>query len=173
MRMFRTSFLPLCVLAIAALILATPPAYSAGAMRVSAPDFTLKSRSGENLRLSEYRGQVVLINFWASWCGPCRQEMPLLDQLHGKYAPLGFTVLGVNVDQDQAQARAMLERIPVSFPVVFDNGSNISKLYDVIAMPTTVIVDRNGEARYLHRGYKPGDEEQYQRHVRALLMERP
>lgn len=173
MRIFRIISLTQCVLVLSALLLTASPAYSAGAMRVSAPDFTLKSHSGENLRFSEFRGQVVLINFWASWCGPCRQEMPLLDQLHGKYAPLGFTVLGVNVDQDQAQAQAMLARIPVSFPVVFDNGSNVSKLYDVIAMPTTVIVDRNGEARYLHRGYKPGDEEQYQRHVRALLMERP
>lgn len=164
---------PLRAFALAAFMIAAVPAFAAGSAPVPAPDFTLKSHHGENLRLSEYRGQVVLINFWASWCAPCRQEMPLLDALHGKYAPLGFTVLGVNVEQDPAQARAMLERIPVSFPVVYDSSSSVSKLYDVIAMPTTVIVDRNGDARYLHRGFKPGDEEQYQRHVRALLMERP
>lgn len=164
---------PLRALAFSVFMIAVVPAFAGGASPVAAPDFTLKSHQGENLRLSEYRGQVVLINFWASWCGPCRQEMPLLDALHDKYAPLGFTVLGINVDQDPVQARAMLERIPVGFPVVFDSASTVSKLYDVIAMPTTVIVDRNGDARYLHRGYKPGDEEQYQRHVRALLMERP
>ncbi len=170
---FLIDIFPLRSLLLAALVLAAMPAFSGGATPAAAPDFTLKSQGGENLRLGEYRGQVVLINFWASWCGPCRQEMPLLDALHDKYAPLGFTVLGVNVDQDPAQARAMLERIPVGFPVVFDTASNVSKLYDVIAMPTTVIVDRNGDARYLHRGYKPGDEEKYQQNVRALLMERP
>ena len=81
----------------------------------AAPDFTLKSTSGENLRLSEQRGQVVLINFWASWCGPCRQEMPLLDEMQKKYAKLGFTVFGVNVDQDQSNADKIYKEIPVSF----------------------------------------------------------
>ncbi len=148
-----------------------PPAAAAGAVRVSAPDFTLKSGSGENLRLAELRGQVVLVNFWASWCGPCRQELPLLDQMHKKYAPLGFTVLGINVDQDPRQARALLDKIPVEFPIVFDSQSAVSKLYEVVAMPSTVIVDRNGDARYVHHGYKPGDEAEYLRHVRALLAE--
>ncbi len=178
MNQHRMRFLSIPVVALAGLLLPawlflSSAALAAGPSRVPAPDFTLKSDSGENLRLGEYRGQIVLINFWASWCGPCRQEMPLLDQLHKKYAPLGFTVLGVNVDQDPDQARAMLARIPVEFPVVFDSQSTVSEAYDVIAMPTTVVVDRNGDARYLHRGYKPGDEEEYQRQVRTLLMERP
>lgn len=138
----------------------------------AAPDFTLKSSGGENLRLSELRGQVVLINFWASWCGPCRKEMPLLDQLYQQYKPLGFTVLGVNVEENPAQARSLLGKVPVSFPVLFDGTNAVSGLYNVIAMPTTVIVDRNGNIRHVHKGYMPGYEDTYQQQVRSLLTER-
>jgi peroxiredoxin len=136
-----------------------------------APDFTLNSNSGENLRLSEFRGEVVMINFWASWCAPCLQEMPLLDELYSQYQPMGFTILGVNVEEDSTQAKKMLKDSPVTFPVLFDNESEVSKLYKVVAMPSTVLVDRDGNVRYLHKGYKPGYEETYQQQVRALIRE--
>jgi peroxiredoxin len=144
---------------------------TAGVMSGAAPDFTLKSHSGKNVKLSELHGEVVLINFWASWCGPCRQEMPVLDELHNKHKALGFTVLGVNVEQDPHQARKLLKDMPVSFPVLFDDSSVVSKQYDVIAMPSTVLVDRNGNMRYLHKGYKPGLEEVYLEQVRELIRE--
>ncbi len=137
----------------------------------TAPDFTLKSNAGKNLRLSEYRGEVVMINFWAAWCALCRQEMPLLEELYAEYQPLGFTILGVNVEEDSTQARKMLSELPVSFPILFDSQSTVSKLYDVVAMPSTVLVDRDGNVRYLHQGYKPGYEEAYQQQVRALIRE--
>ena len=136
-----------------------------------APDFTLNSHSGNNLRLSEFRGEVVMINFWASWCGPCRQEMPLLEELYTQYNPMGFTILGVNVEEDSGKAKQLLKDIPVSFPVLFDTQSKVSKLYDVVAMPSTILVDRDGNVRYLHHGYKPGYEEAYQEQVRALIRE--
>ena len=154
----------------AAVVMATS-AVSAGMKQSSAPDFTLKSHEGENIRLSEYRGEVVLINFWASWCGPCRQEMPVLSALHDKYRALGFTVLGVNVESDTRKARKLLQDRPVSFPVVFDSDSVVSKQYDVVAMPSTVLVDRDGNMRYLHKGYKPGLEAVYQQQVRDLIRE--
>ncbi len=136
-----------------------------------APDFTLKSLSGENLKLSELRGQVVLVNFWASWCGPCRQEMPLLDEMYQRYQKLGFTVLGVNVEQDGAPAQVLLKEHPVHFPVLFDPQSTVSKLYNLNAMPSTVLVDRNGNVRYLHQGYLPGYEQTYQQQISELLRE--
>ena len=136
-----------------------------------AANFTLKSAAGDNIRLSEYRGQVVLINFWASWCGPCRQEMPELDALHRKYSDLGFTVFGVNVEQDRELADKVLRDIPVSFPILFDNSNLVSELYQVDAMPVTVLVDRNGEIRYMHRGYKPGYEQTYEEQLRTLIKE--
>ncbi len=143
----------------------------AGVSDTPAPDFTLKSDNGKNLKLSEHRGDVVLINFWASWCGPCRQEMPLLSELHDKYKALGFTVLGVNVEQDSDEAKKLLKEMPVTFPVLFDNDSTVSKQYDVIAMPSTVLVDRDGKMRYLHKGYKPGEEAIYLEMVRSLIRE--
>ncbi len=137
----------------------------------AAPDFALKGSDGNNVRLSELRGQVVLINFWASWCGPCRQEMPHLDELYRKYEPLGFTLLAVNVEQDRRQADRLLADVPVSFPVLFDDRNEVSKLYDVVAMPSTVLVDRDGKVRHVHHGYKPGYEQTYQEQIRSLIRE--
>jgi peroxiredoxin len=143
----------------------------AGATKQPAPDFTLPSRSGDTVSLADLRGQVVMINFWASWCGPCRQEMPLLDQMHKRYSSLGFTLLGVNVEENTNDAERWLEEVPVSFPVLFDRESKVSKLYQVSAMPSTVFIDRHGNIRYLHKGYKPGDESEYLNQIRALLKE--
>ncbi len=143
----------------------------AGAISGKAPDFTLKSSSGKNLRLSDFRGQVVMINFWASWCGPCRQEMPILDQLYKRYGKLGFTLLGVNVEQDSSKANAYLKDVPVSFPILYDTSNGTSKLYDVNAMPTTILVDRNGNKRFIHHGYKPGYEKDYKKQIKQLIRE--
>ena len=160
------------IIALMALFLAAN-AWSAktSLMQKAAPDFTLKSLEGSNVKLSELRGDVVLINFWASWCGPCRQEMPLLEELSSKYAPMGFTMLGVNVEEDSAAAKAMLAELGVSFPILFDNENSVSKDYDVIAMPTTVVVDRDGNVQYVHHGYKPGDENKYQDAIRRAIRQ--
>jgi len=142
-----------------------------GASSAIAPSFSLPSRSGDSVSLEQLKGQVVMLNFWASWCGPCRQEMPLLDQMHKRYSSLGFTLLGVNVEANTKDAERWLAETPVSFPVLFDKESKVSKLYDVNAMPSTVFIDRKGNVRYLHRGYKPGDESEYLNQIRALLKE--
>jgi peroxiredoxin len=142
-----------------------------GASSALAPSFSLPSRSGDIVSLDKLRGKVVMLNFWASWCGPCRQEMPLLDQMHKRYSSLGFTMIGVNVESNTADAEKWLQQTPVSFPVLFDKENKVSKLYDVNAMPSTVFIDRKGNVRALHRGYKPGDESEYLNEIRALLKE--
>jgi thiol-disulfide isomerase/thioredoxin len=131
----------------------------------------LKSASGENLRLSEYRGDVVMINFWATWCGPCRQEMPLLDELYTRYQRVGFSLLGINIDDDSRRAMAMVNELGVSFPVLFDEQKEVSKLYEVDAMPVTMLLDREGTVRHVHHGYKPGYELKYLDEIRSLLRE--
>lgn len=136
-----------------------------------AANFTLKSRSGKNIKLSELRGNVVMLNFWASWCGPCRKEMPLLEKISKKYKRLGFTLLGINVEQDTSAAKKYLKDVKVSFPILFDNKNKTSKLYDVSAMPTTIIIDRNGNKRFLHKGYKPGYENDYIKQIKKLIRE--
>jgi peroxiredoxin len=142
-----------------------------GASSSLAPGFTLPSRSGDTVALDKLKGQVVMLNFWASWCGPCRHEMPLLDQMYKRYSALGFTLLGVNVEADTKDAEKWLAQTPVTFPVVFDKENKVSKLYDVNAMPSSVFIDRKGNVRYLHRGYKDGDESEYLNQIRALLKE--
>lgn len=138
-----------------------------------APDFRLTNRAGGEIALSELRGQVVMINFWASWCGPCRQEFPALDQIYGKYKPMGFTMVGINVESEKADAERFLGARPVSFPILFDPDNSVSGSYGVSAMPTTVLVDRQGRLRWQHRAYKPGDEAKYIEQVRAMLKEKP
>ncbi|MBV9345616.1 MAG: TlpA family protein disulfide reductase [Gammaproteobacteria bacterium] len=151
-----------------ALALALPALAETGA---PAPQFTLGSREGKEISLTQFHGQVVMLNFWASWCGPCRQEMPLLESIYKKYGKMGFVLLGVNVEPDSQAAQDWLKQTPVSFPILFDKDSKVSKLYEVAGMPSTVIIDRAGKVRMLHRGYKPGDENEYQDSIRALIRE--
>jgi peroxiredoxin len=155
---------------IAAVALALP-ALAADPTGAPAPQFTLGAKSGQNVSLAQYKGQVVMLNFWASWCGPCRQEMPLLESIYKKYNRLGFTLIGVNVEPDSNAANEWLKQTPVSFPILYDKESRVSKMYDVAGMPSTVIIDRAGKVRMLHRGYKPGDENEYLDSIRTLVRE--
>jgi len=171
MKGLRTTVLRTTLLG-AILVIFTVSALAASSLEgQAAPDFVLRSATGENLRLSEYRGDVVLINFWATWCGPCRQEMPLLDDLYGRYQRVGFNLLGINIDEDSRRAMQMVQELGVKFPVLFDENKEVSKLYEVEAMPVTILVDREGIVRHVHHGYKPGYEEKYLTEIRSLLRE--
>jgi thiol-disulfide isomerase/thioredoxin len=138
-----------------------------------APGFQLSGRGGKNIDLAQFKGQVVMINFWATWCVPCRQEMPLLEDIYKKYKPMGFTLIGVNVEPATGDPEAWLSKLPkpVTFPVAFDVDSKVSKLYKVAGMPTTVFIDRKGNVREVHKSYKPGDENYYLTQIRSLLKE--
>ena len=139
--------------------------------QAAAPDFTLKSADGRNLRLHEQRGQVVLVNFWASWCGPCKQEMPHLSRLYDRYRSSGFTLLAVNIDDDARHGAATAAQWGLKFPVLLDAEKKVTRLYDLGAMPSTVLIDRDGKVRYLHRGYREGVEEAYERQIRDLVKD--
>src|ERR1700728_4239129 len=156
-----------------ALALPLARAMPAASVAAGAPPAAFQSpaAAGDPVSLAGLKGQVVLINFWASWCGPCRQEMPILDQMYRKYKAAGFTLLGVNVEPKSGDALTFLKATPVSFPILFDTQSKVSTLYEVSGMPSTVIVDRKGNVRYVHHGYKPGDESQYLDQIRSLMRE--
>lgn len=164
-RLPRRSMLGLALLA---------AAHAAGATvspRAQAPDFTLRQIDGPNLRLGEQRGRVVMVNFWATWCGPCRVELPHLARLHDKYRGSGFTLLGVNIDEDPNAARALVGKLGLKFPVLLDTDKKVVGAYDLNAMPATVLIDKDGRVRYLHRGYREGVEQTYEQQVRELLRE--
>ncbi len=160
----RWMLLPALALA-AGVVLATP------APSQPAPDFTLKSTEGRNLRLGEQRGQVVMLNFWATWCGPCKVEMPHLARLYDKYRGAGFQLLAVNIDENPQQAAAAAARMGLRFPVLLDADKQVARRYDLGTMPSTVLIDRDGRVRHLHRGYRDGLEQTYEAQVRDLLKE--
>ena len=157
------------LLGCAALALAATTATPALAPAATAPDFTLRTVGGPNMRLQEQRGSVVMINFWATWCGPCRQEMPHLNRLYEKYRASGFVLLGVNVDDDARNATEVAAKLGLKFPVLLDTDKKISRLYDLATMPSTVLIDRDGKVRYMHRGYLAGVEADYDKQIRELL----
>lgn len=164
-RILRLAALALAALAPLAAAAATP------AISSRAPDFTLHTADNRNVRLEELRGQVVLVNFWATWCGPCREEMPRLNAMYEKYRKSGVVLLGVNIDDDPNTALATARKLNVAFPVLLDTDKHVSKLYDLSTMPSTVVIDRDGKVRYLHRGYRDGDEAEYEQTIRGLLKE--
>lgn len=167
MKSSTTTFFGRCALA-AIVLSGVGAAADAGG---PAPAFTLTTLTGQPAALSQYKGQVVLVNFWATWCGPCQQEMPLLDAIYREYKPAGFTLIGVNVDKTVAPVKDLLSRKPVSFPVLLDPANQVSKAYHVDEMPSSVIIDRKGQIRYIHRGYRPGDENEYHNRIRQLIKE--
>lgn len=156
------------IFSIAAFFSATSQALSLGK---SAPDFTLKSMMGQNLNLAEQRGNIIVINFWASWCGPCRTEMPILQEFHNQYQDLGVAVWGVNVEQQNQAGLDYIQELGVDFPIFFDASNTISAAYNVEAMPTTVIIDRNGNVRSVFRGYQKGYEKKYAKVIKQLIRE--
>ena len=161
----RRSLLGLVLLAAARAASATV------APRTQAPDFTLRQIDGPNLRLGEQRGRVVMVNFWATWCGPCRVELPHLSRLHEKYRASGFVLLGVNIDEDPNAAKALAGKLGLKFPVLLDTDRRVVGAYDLNAMPATVLIDKDGRVRHLYRGYREGVEATYEQQVRELLKE--
>jgi peroxiredoxin len=136
-----------------------------------AADFALKAVAGDNVRLSEHLGEVVLLNFWATWCGPCRQQMPRLDQLHATYGSAGLVLLGLNVDDDASRATEFVHTVGVTYPVLLDPAKSVAPLYGLDAVPMTVLIDRAGVVRYVHYDFNPAVERQYVAELRELLDE--
>ncbi len=154
-----------------AVVFATSNAAPPTLVGKDAPDFVLRALDGRNLRLSEYRGQVVLLNFWARWEGDTREQMHALDRINTTYQRAGLVVLGVSVDEDLRRAREFAEAMAVSYPILFDKESGLGKDYMLQKMPVTILVDRAGVVRYSVVGFKRGDERGYLDQIRELLRE--
>ncbi len=118
----------------------------------AAPDFTLQDPSGSSVSLSGFRGHPVFLNFWASWCPPCRSEMPDLQALSQEYADRGLTVLGVNMEEDTAPVVRYANTLGLTFPVVLDRNGSVSTRYNVTGLPTSYVLDQDGVIRAMNIG---------------------
>lgn len=135
------------------------------------PDFALRAHAGENVRLSEHRGDVVVLSFWSSRCGPCRGQLAALDRSYGTYRGAGLRVYGINVDDDQRRAADFARSLEVQFPLLLDPRKAVSRQYRVDNLPLTLLIDRSGAVRYVHRDPSAKGDAQLLRQLRDLLNE--
>ena len=124
-----------------------------------------------DLELNAYRGKVVYVDFWASWCGPCRQSFPWLDGLIHSYRSQNFVVIGVNVDKDRDRAEHFLNEFPAEFPIVYDPKGELASAYNVAGMPSGILIDRTGHVRFQHAGFSEKQKELYEQQLQSLLAE--
>jgi peroxiredoxin len=134
-------------------------------------DFSMRTLTGEVIRLSEQRGSVVVMGFWARWCGDCRQAMQALDAINDKYQRAGLLTLGVNVGDSAEQAAAMTRSLGLKFPVLIDVSQSASSQFNLKTMPLIVLIDRDGKLRYSHQGFSRGDELEVASQLHQLLNE--
>ena len=166
--MRKQAFIGICLLALGVLL---PSAAPAADTLQPAPPIWAPQADGKMTGLKHLRGKVVLVDFWASWCAPCRESLPQLDAWHRELGARGFSVLAVNVDTEQRKALAFLQQKPVSYPVVYDPQGYWPEQYAVKGMPSGYLVDRSGRVRAVHSGYKAKDLPRIRQEIEALLAE--
>ena len=137
----------------------------------AAPDFALSSTAGTNYRLSEHRGEVVALVFWASWCGDCRRELERFERLRRTYGSVGLVVLGVNLDQEPERASALAGAAGIGYPVLLDSAKDVSKTYRADDLPLIVLIDRRGEIRARHDALDEREERGLLVNLRDLIDE--
>jgi len=147
-------------------------AHADAELGMPAPAINLPLLSGNgSMELSSLRGKVVYLDFWASWCGPCRQSLPELEKLRTKYAG-EFEVFAINLDEKPADGLKFLEKYPVSYPVVSDAAGRFPEMFKVKGMPTSYVLDRDGNLRFVHEGYRSGDAKKIESIVQQLVAEK-
>lgn len=135
------------------------------------PAIDMQDQAGKQVDLNELKGKVVLIDFWASWCGPCREEMPVLEEFHKKYADQGLVIVGVNIDNNPKKMNNFLKGNPASFRIVHDRKLNVAAKYEPATMPSSYFIGRDGKIRYVHEGFRKKDAEELETRIQSLLAE--
>jgi cytochrome c biogenesis protein CcmG, thiol:disulfide interchange protein DsbE len=138
-----------------------------------APDFELPSLQQENIKLSGYKGKVVYLDFWASWCAPCRETFPFMNQLREKFAKDGLEIVAVNIDTKRPDADKFLAQIPAEFTILFDAKRAIAKIYELKGLPTTFLIDRDGNLVSTHLGFQKDRIGELEGHIAKALANSP
>jgi cytochrome c biogenesis protein CcmG, thiol:disulfide interchange protein DsbE len=156
--------------AIAAFALSGLLACGAHAVEVGqpAPSFELPGQQG-TVQLSSYKGKTVYLDFWASWCGPCKQSFPWMNDMQKKYGAKGLRIVGVNLDQKAEDAKTFLATTPAQFDVAFDSAGQSPKQYGVKGMPTSLLIGPDGKVLMVHQGFKPESREELESQIKQAL----
>ena len=144
----------------------------AAELNKAAPSFTLKNQRKVSRTLADYKGKVVLINFWASWCAPCQEELPELKRLAGEYQGKNVNIVAINVDEDRNAAKSVLAKLGLStshLEILWDSSSKTVSAYNIDGMPTSFILDRQGTIRYIHSGFHRQDPSAWRQEINRLL----
>jgi len=135
-----------------------------------APDFKLEGQQ-KQIELSNYHGTIVYVDFWASWCQPCRNSFTWMNKMQSLYGSAGFKVIAINLDELRTQADKFLQQIPANFDVAFDPQGNTAAAYNVKAMPSSYLIDKNGNIVYANPGFRGNDEDQLEAKIRKLVRQ--
>jgi cytochrome c biogenesis protein CcmG, thiol:disulfide interchange protein DsbE len=134
----------------------------------AAPAFDLPGASG-NVKLADMKGKFVYVDFWASWCGPCKQSFPWMNELQAKLGPKGLQVVGINVDAKQEDAQKFLSQVPANFTVAFDSKGDFPKKYGIKGMPSSVLVGPDGQVIWSHTGFKETEAKELEEKIAAAI----
>ena len=160
----------MCSTLLAGTAYAGEPLRSSSTEAAAAPVFTVAADSGQ-LNLEDYKGKIVLLDFWASWCAPCRQSFKWLNQMQERYSSDGLVVLAVNVDENKGLAQQFLKSNPANFLIGYDPAGKIAETYRLKGMPSSYLIDRDGKLRIAHTGFREKDKSPMQAQIQALLGE--
>lgn len=134
----------------------------------TAPDFSLPTSNGY-ITLKSLKGRVVYVDFWASWCDPCRESFPWMNQMQERYAKQGLSIVAINLDKDRKLADQFLNEVPVNFKVAFDPEGKVATAYNVLGMPSSYLIDRGGNIHYVHVGFKAFSKADLEARIKSLL----
>jgi peroxiredoxin len=176
--MAKTGFCGLLIAALASAPACAPAGNSGGSAALPvtdhplrgepAPDFNLAARKGNSANLSAYTGRVVLVDFWATWCEPCRLSFPQYQALASRHGS-NLVVLGISEDDEDDGIDRFIEETGAHFPIAWDGDKTLAQRYRINSMPTLFIIDKNGLVRFVHQGFRPGDEDQIDRAIQSLM----
>jgi thiol-disulfide isomerase/thioredoxin len=152
------------------ILISFAPLTISSALETPAPDFAITHDQLPDT-LAALKGKVVYLDFWASWCKPCRKSFPWMNQMHQKYAAQGLQIIAINLDTEKALAKVFLENVPADIPIIYDPEGNIASDYQLVGMPSSYVIDKKGNIRFSHKGFFTSSKPLYEQELVSLLKE--